>query len=277
LGATAAGVPATAGAGSAIVASAAKCMLYFYSEEQMIRFRKFMTMLAVLAGMAGSAPLARADFAIEYRINGGTFTVVQDNGAGDLNPISGAIQVKIGDLTVSAQSTASTSTSLSSIDLSVTGTEAKNTTITILASFTGTETAPPPQTLGWAMSNTTTAKVAPTLLGQEWISNSNVLFNTTSGVILNTGAQTLAPEVLLSGSLTGKLTVPYEMTVENQVTNSSKTASTGNIGTDVNGSITPSATPAPAAFLLLLSGSPALGLAWFRRRKAKAQDQRNIS
>src|SRR5947209_8661845 len=69
-------MPGTGNAGSAMVAGAAKCTLYFFSEEHMIRSRVFAPLLGTLVGAAvlGAPTLARADF--ELRITDVTTATV---------------------------------------------------------------------------------------------------------------------------------------------------------------------------------------------------------
>jgi hypothetical protein len=237
----------------------------------MMRY-KFFRMCAILAGIAiaGVVSPVRADFALEYSINGGAFTVVTGTGTGTVDDPYSAF-ASIGGLTIVASGSGSTTMQSSSLDLSVGGSEAKNTTITILVSMTGVLTAPPPESLDATMGNGIDTgsggnknKPGSKITMADYLSQSNALFDTTTAVV---GPLNVAPSTTVTNNASVSLTPNYSWTLETTLDNSSNGYSTNSMSTDNNGTL--SATPAPAGLVLLASALPVLGGTWWRRRKAQ--------
>jgi hypothetical protein len=236
-------------------------------------FRKYMPhIVAAIVGavMAAAPSQARADFELRFSTNGGgTFSApVIDAGmtVGGITffNISG---ISIGSVTVSATGSANTSTGATTVDLGVTGAEAANSNYIIQVALTSVLTAPPPQTITYSQGNATNAGVSnpATVKEQGWVTSSTTAFNTAAAQF-NTGNNTVPLASTVTGSGTVNIsTVPYQVILQTQLINSSTTLPSGSMSTDNSLSITPA--PAPAGIILALSGSPAFGLIWLRRRK----------
>jgi hypothetical protein len=216
------------------------------------KFSFFWAVLAVI-GMTGLAPPAWADFELRYSTNGGaTFTTITGT-------VGTPIVATVDGLNVIASTTSSISTGLSTIDLNVNGT-ATSPNIVVQATMTSVTTAPPPQVLTFAYTGSLIGAVTGvTFTMQTWVDNANADFGIPG--TFSPGAK----NVPSSGSATFNGVVPYSVTVG---TNLSYTG-LATISSDNNDAITPA--PAPAGLLLLVSGAPALALAWLRRRKTKDQ------
>jgi hypothetical protein len=216
----------------------------------MIRFRNFLPLAALLVGavVLGAPTRAHADFALEYSVNGGAFTVV-NNG-------TGFDSVTVDGLTIQATGSASVSTGLSLIDLSVSGNYTGNATLNLVveASLTGITTAPPPQVLVYKQTGSLLPATGGSITEETWVNQTSTLFDTTTGLLAVTGANT--PNS--SGSITFSGTVPYAATAKNTINITSPGPLGESISSDNNNSITP--TPEPTTGALFLTALPLLGL-----------------
>jgi hypothetical protein len=218
--------------------------------------RVFLRVGAVLfvVGLLFRPSPTQAGFQLRVSTDGGsTFGAPVDDGG------TGNITVALGALTLSAQASNFISPSLSSLNLNVTGVAAAATyNLVVDASMTNVTTAPAPQTLGFNFSGS----VIPanlTATGHSWVSSTNTLFNL-AGDLVNTANEPLPT----SGTALFSGTVPYSVTERVSLTGT--TAVNVSVSLANHDAITP--VPAPASLILALSGAPALGLAWLRRRKA---------
>lgn len=239
----------------------------------MMRLKFFLC--AVLAGIAmtGLAPAARASFMIEYSINGAAYSEanVVTGGTGTLGSPYYA-DVFIGNLTILATGGGTTTTSVSTLDLSVGGTENASTKIQILVSMTGVETAPPPESLQTSMG----AGILSGSLGQtpgakltmaEYLAASNTLFDTTTAVV---GPQTIPASTTITNTATVNLTPNYSWTASMTIDNSSNSYTTNNMSLTNDGTLTALPAPAPGGLVLLASAAPVLlAGTWWRRRNAQ--------
>lgn len=267
------GFPATSGAGSAMVASAAKCLVYLFSEETMIRFRKFLPIVAVLvgAGMFAAPTQAYADFELRYSTNGGsTFTTVIDNGVGDLNSNTGNILVNVDGLNITGHGTAASNVQSTLVDLGVSGNYSAGAALDLIVQvwLNPTLTAPPPQTLTYQFTGSVLPTGSGSIAETTWINNNSTPFDTATGNVLKVGP--LPPTSPAAQTAQFSATSPYSITVGTEVTIAAG-AGLVSISSDNNNQIT--AAPAPAGLLLMLSGAPILGLACFLRRKFGRKDQ----
>jgi hypothetical protein len=216
--------------------------------------RKFVVTVALAAFAAlFTGSNAEAAFQLRYSINGGAFV-----------PVTGSatfIQTQVGGLNIGATATNDTSSNITHIDLAVDGTvSAGLTSLIVQASLTDINTAPAPQVLAYTMQGT-----APgTVTERADVSTGNGLFDPATPAGNTTGNQN--PDA--SMNLVGALVVNGGNTYSATLTNSFAFTGTGVVSSDNGVTITP--TPAPAGLLLVLSGTPVLGLGYWLRRKARA-------
>jgi hypothetical protein len=217
----------------------------------MIRFRNFLPLAALLvgAGVLGAPTQAHADFALEYSVNGGAFTVV-NNG-------TDFVSVTVDGLTIQATGSATVSPGFSTLDLGVSGSYTGSTALTLVvkASITGVTTAPAPQVLDFSQTGSLKPPSSGSITEETWVNQTSTLFDTTTGLLADTGANT--PNS--SGSISFSGTVPYTATAQNTI----KITTTGtqggeSISADNNNSITP--TPEPSTGVLVFTAMPLLGL-----------------
>jgi hypothetical protein len=259
------GIPATGGAGSAMVASAAECMLYFFSEETMIRFRRFLPLAAILVGAAFLGAPTSTQAAFTLRLQSGVADItVTDGGAGDVDgtvngviTFAGAVgQVNIANINVATSNSASATVPAI---LSITNTEITSNTaaaITITVQDTGfTAPAPGAALMVSQLSNTQTPLSSATITFQSFLNGSpGTLITETS-----TSGFVMAPDFKSIG------TSPY--TLKNVTTIDITSVGGATILTTGQTSVEPSVVPAPAGVVLALAGVPCLGFGcWLRRR-----------
>jgi hypothetical protein len=268
-----------------MVASAAKCILYFFSEEPMFRFRKFLPIVAALIGAAilGAPTRAHADFELRVSTTGssGTFTTYFSidggaswwTGANNTGTDVGAA-INADAMSITATSTDFLSVGKSTMDLGVHGTDTnKAYNLVVQSTVTSVPTAPPPQTLSWDFTSSSQL-AGMTEAAHSWVDQSNQDFGGAPGgpagsnVVANSGTLT-APAV---GSTTFSATTPpgYSWTLQYTLVGTPNDGGGDQISTDdsqkiVNG-------PVPAGLLLALTGMPVLGLgAWVRRRRIRTE------
>jgi hypothetical protein len=238
-------------------------------------FKTLSRLIAVAIGVAVMAMPAqlRADFQLRVSTdNGSTWTTYHsDDGGNDWFPISHVIVGGDDDLThgsvfadlfsIHATSTASLDVGLSTMDMGVGGTQQANHTykLVVQTSITDVPTTPPPQTLSWLYTSSSSLSGSLSEHAQGWVDTTNALFGTSGSI---TTGSLMAPA---SGSSTFTATPPYSWTM--QYTLSGSTTLVGRqISTDHNEEIQQS--PAPAGLVLALSGVPVLAAQWVRRRRA---------
>lgn len=272
--------PDTNGAGLAKVVSTANSLGNFLlgGTVLMTRFRNFLPLVAVLVGAAilGAPTQARADFDLEYSTDGGvTFTALPVTvGPGGTQSV-----ILFGNVSLNVTATGSglTSSALTTLDLSITGTDSTlggpgvTRSVVVKASIDGLLTAPPPQILQYVESGSIFGGVSGVSISQNTLVSSagNTLFATTPVLVQETttvpnGGPTTTTNTQFSG------TVPYSATTSFTFGYTVAANSFASVSLTDNNSITP--TPVPAGFVLLASGAPAFGLYWLRRRKAKVQN-----
>lgn len=233
----------------------------------MIR-RKFLALsAAILSIVAASASPAKADFQARYSLdNGTTWTTaaLQAGGPGNI------LYINIGQsvLTLTATSSAQSTTGFTSLDLSINGNLSGNFTganaIIVQASVNNIATVAP-----GAATFAMTGSIIPSgaVVMQSWAGGNNTLFSTTgagtSGSVTLPPGQPFPPGgmFLVPGG-----TNPYSAMVQT-IFNQNYAQGTS-FSTDNNLQIRP--VPAPAGLVLALSGVPIAGLAWLRRRKVVA-------
>jgi len=241
----------------------------------MKRFYKLV--LLALAAVFGTVSSAQATFQLRYSTNGGgTFTTISDNGPGDSNVLPDAIQSNVDGLTIVGQASTSLATDVSHLELQVTGSTKAAINIVVQATVTGIFTTPPPQDLSFAFTSSLLGAHTGAFVntGETWVTQSNTPFGMAGGPV-DTGAQ----PTNTAGDIVFTAGVPYSATtsLHLQVTPTSNRVGVG-ITLDSNNLIIAADTPAPAALLLVVSGTPVLGVwTWFRRRQrqlpAPAPDQ----
>jgi hypothetical protein len=122
--------------------------------------------------------------------------------------------------------------------------------------LTNITTGPPPQSLGFAFTGSA-MQLTPSM--HTWVNSNNGLFAIT-GDLANTGKL----GVPNSGTIGFNGGVPYSMTTEVDLVGTVTGLAT--LGLNDNNQIPGPAVPAPAGLVLALTGLPALGLAYLRRR-----------
>lgn len=228
--------------------------------------RKFFVAAAVaVAFLCGTTTSAEATFQLRYSTNGGaTFTTITDNLAGDTDGVSGSIAVAtFAGISIHASSTAGTSSTLSTLDLAVSGTPtAGSINLVVQASISGLITAPPPQLLSWRMTSASFITGTAVETERVWVDADGLNTFGTGSILADSGNRT--PPSFSGTSFSGA--TPYTMTNEYRI---SGTVSAGDsLSIDNNDRIT---SPAPAGLVLALTGVPVLGLgAWLRRRVVAA-------
>ncbi|HLW64992.1 MAG TPA: hypothetical protein VKS79_06685 [Gemmataceae bacterium] len=227
----------------------------------MIRFFKSLSLAVaawIVATMAWTPSVARADFELRYSTDGGaTFTTTTSSG--------GPLSLTVDGLNIAAVSTSSSSTAFSAIDLALSGMPPSGpVNVIIEATRTSLLTAPQPFTLRYTFGEAFGPPGG--ISSQIWIDQSNQDFGGATGgpggtnIVADTGPHT----AVSSGSLQFNAVPPYSATLE---TNISFTSNGTNVLSQDSGfTITP--TPAPPSFVLLASTAPVgLGLFWLRRRR----------
>jgi hypothetical protein len=229
----------------------------------MIRFRNILAIVA--AGLVGAAILgaptrARADFELRYSVNGGPFTTLTTAG--------GFLTTTIDGFTISATASGNSSTSVTTMDLGVSGAYPAGPALTLVvqAWLNPVVTAPAPQNLRFAFTGSIFSfGTAGTITDETWVTQNSTPFDNTTGLLADTGPH--SPTTIGSaGPFNG--TVPYSLELGTTI-NIAAGSGIQSISSDSNAEIVPA--PAPASLLLLCTGAPILGLAWLRRRKAEAK------
>jgi hypothetical protein len=223
----------------------------------MNRFRKYLPhFAAALVGVAilGAPTQARADFELRYSVNGGAFQTFTTSG--------GFLSETVDGLTIQATATGSSTSSLTKMDLSVSGASTGALTLVVQSWLSPAITVPAPQTATYAFTGSILPGGAGSISDQLWVNSSSVTAFGMAGDLAHVGP--VSPSVMSSVGFSGAS--PYSITLGSTIV----TTSSASISSDNNLSIS---SPAPPGLILLLSGSPIFGLAWRRRVKAsKTQD-----
>jgi hypothetical protein len=252
-----------------MVASTVECMLYFFSEEQMIRFRRFLPLAAALvtAVSLGMPARAQAAFTLTLHETGFTDVVVTDNNilSGDVNPAPGQITYifGFGDFSTNinigtSNSTPPTTPAMLTINNVEATSHVAGATLTVTLEDTGFK-APGagPVTVTSQLSNTQTPLASATVTYQTFINATGftkITETSTSGNVVIADPGTVPGPYTLKSVTT--------ITVNPFLVGSASVQTTGSSVVDV------AAVPAPAGVVLALAGTPILGFGcWLRRRR----------
>jgi hypothetical protein len=234
---------------------------------------KILGICALALALAAAPGMARADFELLLYDNLGNSALVHDNGAGDSNPLTGAITFSgsIGNFVVNV--TTGTSKPLiggpnnAQMDLnSINVTSTSGGTMTIVLADTSFTSPSGPATLTSSVGGTLSTG-ANSMTFQSWMNNSNLspLPNTT--FVLPPGSISpgqLGPfsPVAFSGSSSTSVTTSGNFSIFSEAVLTM--AASSNTSFDGEASVV---SPAPAALLIALTGLPVLGLGWWRARR----------
>ena len=232
----------------------------------MIRFRNILPLVA--AALVGVASQARADFQLRVSTDGGSnFSTYYSTdggnswytGPGNTGTNEGN-SVHADNLTIKATATDFLSTPLSTMNLTVDGTQANQQyNLLVQSSVTSVPTIPAPQTLKWTFNDSSSSLAGLTETARGWVDQSNTIFGTTT-IVADTGT--------LTAPATGS--TPFTAVPGYSWTEQFKLVGQGNTGEQLSAGNSESirGAPAPAGLLLTLTGVPVLGLAaWIRRRR----------
>jgi hypothetical protein len=234
----------------------------------MMRFFR-LSLMAALVGVAilAAPSAARADLQIRFSTDGGsTFSVPVTSST---NP--GMVSVTVDGLTFSGTGNSNLTTGSSTLDLSAGGTLLAGNyngshSIVIQLTVTSVPTQPPPQTLSGNITGSILNDPSHQLTqtGQGWISTSNAAFNTTTGIVANTGVLPIPTAAI--GPISFSTSSAYSWTLQYTISGN-YTGVGASVSSDHNEQIV--AGSAPASLVLLLTGMPVVSLgAWRRRQRA---------
>jgi len=236
--------------------------------------RKFLFAAAAavvtLFGLTPSAKAAFLNYQIRYSTDGITWsTGVSDGDALDTNSTAGVIAITANGFKITASTTGDTTTSISALDISVRSIGLGPTaggTLFVQASADGLLTSPPPLVLTDKFTDSTQLPNSNVLAQTFVSSNSPGLFNTATGIVLNTNPLGVSQTV----TNVFALNVSPQYAITDQVSFTYQANPLGvTLGLDLTTRIV--SAPAPAGLVLALTGLPVLGLGrWLRRSRARA-------
>lgn len=233
--------------------------------------KKLSTLLvAVFVGVItlGVPTQAHADFKLRYSLNGGsTWTEVD----GTSQTIDGVTywdaSVTIGSVNLKANGSSALSVPHSTLDLAVNGIAAKNTTfdLVVQATVTGVETAPPPQTLTYDFTGGIGTNNIGTLTATQrtFVDADNNFYGEGGTIVADTGNLPTGS----SGTIIFDTNPTYSWTAETRLTGKTGNGPGTGPGVSLDNLSEIAAAPAPAGFVLAVTGMATLGLGAFVRRR----------